>query len=124
AADAATGYRAVAAFADRGPKAAAFLTAHIRPAAAPTADQLRRWGDELGAPSFAVREAAARNLREHRAAAQPGLEALQKDSKSAEVRKRAAELMALPDAVASPEEVRQLRAAAALDRLRSIDGDK
>jgi hypothetical protein len=114
--NAAAGYRAMWEFADSGPEAEAFLKQHMKPAPKPDLAHLRRWADGLGDPSFAVREAATRGLRKQLSAARPMLEAIQRESKLPEARRRATELLALPDVVTAPEELRQIRATAALER--------
>ena len=114
AADAAVAYRAVRALAKHPDRAVPFLAEKVAPVPAVDPARVAKRIAELDSPAYAVREAAARELRKIGEPAGPALEAALAKTASAEVRERVKGLLlAIPKP--SAEDVRRLRAAEVLE---------
>jgi WD40 repeat protein len=116
-ASAAAAYEGVWALAAGGDKAVAFLGERLKPAP-PRQLPLERLLADLSSPRFAVREAASRELKKLGAPAEAALRAALVKQPPLETRVRIeAVLAALARQALSPEELRQLRAVQALERV-------
>ncbi|HKB06484.1 MAG TPA: WD40 repeat domain-containing protein, partial [Gemmataceae bacterium] len=124
--NAAKAYAGIWALADAPADAVPFLRGRLKPAAAPTEDEVRKLVARLDAPAFAQREAAAAAIRELGDAATPALRAVLKGGLSAEQAGRVDRLVAEAEAPVLPpgERLRRLRAVAALEWAGSADARK
>jgi hypothetical protein len=115
--NAAAAYEGIWALAAGGDKAVAFLGERLKPAPARQLPLGRLLAD-LSSPRFAVREAASRALKQLGAPAEAALRAALDKQPPLETRARIeAVLAALARQPLSPEELRQLRAVQALERV-------
>lgn len=115
-------FPALARLAGRGDEAARFLADRVRPADAPTAEQVAAWVEQLDAPAFRDREDAERRLRAvvagyaDRFAAQ--LKRAAEQDPSPEVGLRMARVLAALNTFEPPvEDVRAARAVEVLERI-------
>jgi WD40 repeat protein len=122
-ADAASAYRAVWDLAAAGEKAVEYLRPRVRPAAN-TEERIRRLVAELDHDEFSVREAASAQLRVLGARAETALRRALEGNPSAEVARRAEELLkelktdeAPPPGLARGEALRTVRAIDVLERV-------
>jgi WD40 repeat protein len=115
--DAGKAYATIWAMADASADAVPFLRARVKPAAAPTEDDVRTLVAKLDAAAFADREAAAAAIRELGDAAAPVLRTLVKGKLSAEQAGRVERLLAEAEAPVLPpgERLRRVRAVAVLE---------
>jgi WD40 repeat protein len=115
-ADATVGYQAIWAFAAVPEQSVPFLKERLRPVPPPDRREVEQLLDDLQSPQFAVRDKATRELEKLAELAQPFLEAALKRDSSLEFRRRVEQLLSrLERAVMSPERLRQIRAAEALE---------
>jgi hypothetical protein len=99
-------------------QAVALLASHLAPAAGDRWGRIARLAADLDDDSFAVREAASRELARVGSDARPALETLLDDPPSVEAKRRATELLVdLETPRGSAEAVRQLRAVEVLERV-------
>jgi hypothetical protein len=121
AADARTGQVAVWALAAAPAQAVPFLKEHVSPAVPADPKHIDRLIADLDGEQFAVRDAAARELRALGAEAEPALRRALKGAPSAEARKQIEALLAGPPvgAVPPPEVLRRLRAVQVLEQVGS-----
>jgi RNA polymerase sigma factor (sigma-70 family) len=96
-------------------QAVPLLRERVRPAQAPSEDDLRRLLAELDDPEFARREAATKRLADLGELAEAGLRAALRGQPSAEVRRRIEGLLAGPRLVRTAEARRGLRAVRVLE---------
>jgi RNA polymerase sigma factor (sigma-70 family) len=115
--DAGRANRAAWTLAVRPDLAVPFLKDHVPPATELPARQVRRWIADLDSDTFEVRTAAARELERHGEPVVPALREALAGSPSAELRKRAEELLAGLRPVRSPERLQRLRALQVLERI-------
>ena len=102
----------------------ALLADKLKPTAPPDAKQLAALVADLDSPDFATRESASKRLRELGGAATAALRDGAK-SDSPEVRKRAAELLAVAESsTRTPDELRTLRAVEVLEWVGTADARK
>jgi RNA polymerase sigma factor (sigma-70 family) len=120
-ADAAKAYRAEQTLFGADGRAVRFLKDHLRPAAAADAKRIDRLLADLDSEEFAVRDKAAKALEQMGDAAEPALRKLLAGRPSADVRRRAEELLAGFGPAGSPE---QLRGARALEVLEHVGTDE
>jgi hypothetical protein len=117
-ADAARAYRAVCRLAAAPAEAAPLLRRHLRPAPPAAPGRLARLIADLRNERFAVREEAMAELRKLGEAAAAALARAAEADPSAEVRRRAAQLLGKGwKAALTPEGLRQLRAVEALEQM-------
>jgi hypothetical protein len=115
--DAAAAYRAIAALAAGGDKAVASLKGRLRPAPARDLPLDRLIGD-LSSARFATRDAASRELSKIGSAAEAALRQALEKGPPLEARRRIESVLGgIQRQKLSAEELRQLRAVAALERL-------
>jgi hypothetical protein len=115
-------FPAVAWLVGREDEAVRFLADRVRPADAPTAEQVAAWVKQLDAPAFHARENAERRLRAvtagHADRFAEQLERAAKQDPSPEVRLRMARVLAARNAFEPPaEDVRAARAVEVLERI-------
>jgi WD40 repeat protein len=106
----------------RGDEAARFLADRVRPATAPTAEQVAAWVEQLDAPAFPDREEAERRLRQaaanHADRFGAQLESAAKAAPSPEVRLRLGRVLPALNTFEPPaEDVRAARAVEVLERI-------
>jgi WD40 repeat protein len=121
-ADAAKAWRAVWSLSDSPDEVMPLLRARLKPVPVVPEDAMRKLVTGLDDSSFAVRDAAAKRLKELGLQAEPGLHAALKAKPSLEQRRRIEELLAALPAVPPPpsvEELRQLRALIVLEYFRT-----
>jgi WD40 repeat protein len=109
-------YAAMADLAAAPDRAVALLRRELKPAPAPTNDQLDRLFADLDSDDFATREKASRRLAEWGELAVTGVRKRLDKAESEEVRRRAQDFLARFDRPApSPERLRQMRAVEVLE---------
>jgi hypothetical protein len=125
-ADASKASRAAAALEGSPKGAAALLAERLKPVPAPDAKQVAGWAADLNADNFDAREKAAAELGKLGELARPALEEALKKRPSAELRRRAEELLGRlkPDGPLSAEELRQLRAVEVLEGVGTPEAKK
>jgi RNA polymerase sigma factor (sigma-70 family) len=116
--DAGRAYRAVWALAATPDTAVALLGAHLKPAAAPDAERVRRLIADLNSDRFAAREVASKELQDFGSAVRPSLRRALEGNPGPEARRRLQQLLDAPEARPdTPEERRGVRTAAALEMI-------
>jgi len=125
-ADAGKAFRAVAALEGSPKGAAALLAERLKPVPAPDAKQVAGWVGDLNADSFDAREKAAAELARLGELARPALEEALQKRPSAELRRRAEELLGRlkPGGALSAAELRHLRAVEALEGVGTPEAKK
>jgi WD40 repeat protein len=102
-----------------------FLAANLRPSARPDPAAVRGWVRDLDNNDFRVRQKGAERLAALGRLVEGDLRQAVRESDSAEVRKRAGELLTrLTDGVPSGESLRAVRAVAVLERLGTAQARK
>jgi WD40 repeat protein len=120
--DARVAYRAVWGLASVPAKSVPMLRERVRPVPRVTADRIDRLIADLDDDDFAVRTKATAALRELGELAEPALRKVFHDTQSAEVRRRADDLISRVAAPIPPaEQLRLLRALAALEEIGTPD---
>jgi len=116
--DAAKAYVAIWLLADAPGDSVPYLRARLRPAVAPTADQLSKLITRLDAAAFADREAAEKDLRELGELAMPALRDRLKAGALIEQKERIEKVLAAAAVPTVPpgDKLRRLRAVAALEQ--------
>jgi RNA polymerase sigma factor (sigma-70 family) len=117
-ADTARAHRAIGALVDSPRLAAPMLRSRLAPVPVADAPTLRRIIADLDSATFAVREAATKQLKALGEQAEPGMRAALKEELPLETRRRLKQLL---DDAAGPETLRSLRAIAVLERMASAD---
>jgi hypothetical protein len=97
-----------------------FLRQHLKPESAPSADRLRKLIADLGDDKFVVREAAQQELEKLGDVALPALQKAVKTTSSAEVRRRAGELLNAPQQL-SGERQRAVRGVEVLEQFGTAE---
>jgi WD40 repeat protein len=116
--DAATAFQAQGRLRAAPAEAVTLLAARLKPAGPVDPKRLAGLIADLDSPEFAVRERAAVGLRQIGRPAAPALREARDKSASAEVRRRAGDLLAeLAESATPPEELRALRAVEVLEWL-------
>ena len=118
--DAARGFAAVRYLAARPGEAVAHLRDRLKPVPAADPKAVATLVDRLGAPAFADREAAEKELAALGEAAGPALAGAARGP-SAEVRNRAGRLLARLDAKPAGDRLRAVRAVEALERVGTVE---
>jgi WD40 repeat protein len=119
--DADKGRRGMVALRGAGPQAVALFRDRLRPANAPTPEQVRRWLKGLDSEDFAAREEATRELEKQLDLVAPALRAALAAGPSAEARRRLTPLIEAADAAWGGGDLRALRAVEILERIGSSE---
>ncbi|HLW66166.1 MAG TPA: WD40 repeat domain-containing protein, partial [Gemmataceae bacterium] len=124
--DAKIGFAAVARFLDHPPEALAFLKEHLKPAAAPPADQVRSLIADLASPTFKTREDAEKKLHEFGEQIEGLLQDALKANPTPEARNRIKALLEAlaPTTVPQPAALRSIRAVWVLERIGTPEATK
>jgi WD40 repeat protein len=124
--DAAKGVAAVARFLDHPAEALAFLKEHLKPAAAPPAEQVKSLIADLANPTFKTREAAEKRLHEFGEQIEGSLQDALKANPTPEARNRIKALREAlaPTNVPQPEALRSIRAVWVLERIGTPEAKK
>jgi WD40 repeat protein len=113
---------ALAALAEAGEPAVAYLRERLRPAPAADLKQVRQWIADLDAESFAVRNAAFQELRGLEGQTEAELRTALRRSPSPEMRRQLAALLdALKETQPPPEQLRVMRALEVLEQSGSAE---
>jgi hypothetical protein len=116
--DAALAYQAIGAMIAAPSQAVPFLKDHLQPVPPCDSRQLQQWIANLDDNRYATRKNAVEELEKLGELAEPALRRVLTGKPSAEVRRRAANLLDQMDAVAlKPESIRTLRAMEVLERI-------
>jgi WD40 repeat protein len=107
-----------------GQQAVKFIGNELRPAAPVDRERVAKLLGDLDSESFTVRDKASRELEKFGELVESALRREYKTNRSAEVRKRAKELIDKLDARLSPRRLRIFRAVTVLERLDSPDARK
>jgi hypothetical protein len=123
--DAARADRATRWFLADAAAAVAHIAAHLRADPAPDPQLVKKLVDGLDAPTFADREAASKELERLGSVVVPALAVAAREAASAEVRKRAGDLLGKLDRpTLAGEPLRQARAVEVLERIGTADSRK
>src|SRR6185295_19122652 len=114
----ATAHRAKWRFVDAATQAVPFLRSRLKPVPSPDAAMMRTLIADLGSGTFAVREAATKQLKALGEQAQPAMRAALNDDAPLETRRRLSHLL---DEALSPETLRRVRAIAVLERIGNAE---
>ena len=106
------------------PEAVPFLKDRLQPAREVPPERMRQLLTDLDSATFAIREAASKELERLGDRAKPALRKALQENPSAEVRKRVETLLARPRIVRSSETLRSLRAIQVLERIGSSDAQQ
>jgi RNA polymerase sigma factor (sigma-70 family) len=124
--DAGRAARALGRLRDEPAQAVALVRQHVRPAAAPAAEKLEGWINDLDSGAFTRRSQATATLAKLGDLAEPALKKALEKRQSLEVRRRIEDLLERLQAEepASPEGLRALRAVELLERLAGPEADR
>jgi hypothetical protein len=117
--DAGRAHRAVWALAAVPEEAVPFLRDRLRPVAVVDEKQLRRWIAELDGDEFETRQRATRELKRLGGQAEAAVTGALKGTPSVEARRRLESILRKLQGGPGPEELRELRAVQALERIGS-----
>jgi RNA polymerase sigma factor (sigma-70 family) len=119
--DAAKAYAAIWSLADGAADAVPFLRAHLHPAVAPSADEVRKLIARLDSQDYSERESATKALRQFGTLVAPALRAALKDAPPAERKTRLERLLAEVTVPALPpgDRLRQARSITVLEMVRT-----
>jgi hypothetical protein len=110
-------YRTIGTLAGSPALCVPFMKNRLKPAAETDAKQVPRLLADLDSDQFETREQAAKELAKLREAIEPVLRKVMERKPSEEVRRRVKELLDMPKAVPSSENLRTLRAIQVLERI-------